>query len=360
MHGFAGGEKAARFSPAFRSSYTRGVRITKPFLSNEVAIASYENFCLLRRSNFACPPPTMTLIPATPKSFSDDLSTDKRQTQPGTNTTMNKDTYDQAVSADDELAVLGYHATLRRSRSTWNVAFMAFVLASVPYSLSTTLYFPLIGGGPVAVVWGWVAVCVVMLCVAVSLGEITSVYPTAGGVYYQTFVLSPAWCRRITAWICGWAYVLGTITITLSVNFGTTLFWVGCVNIFTDDQGTGVFEAERYQIYLIFLGITCVCNIIASAGNKWLLLLDVCDSPSTNAADTISDAKTQTAAIFWSFAAVIALTICVLTIAKHGRHDAEYVFTSLETSSGWTAGWSFCIGLLHAAYATSATGMIIS
>lgn len=29
-------------------------------------------------------------------------------------------------------------------------------------------------------------------------------------------------------------------------------------------------------------------------------------------------------------------------------------------TSGWPAGWSFCVGLLHAAYATSSTGMIIS
>lgn len=50
----------------------------------------------------------------------------------------------------------------------------------------------------------------------------------------------------------------------------------------------------------------------------------------------------------------------VLAIAKNGRHNAEYVFTTFEPRSGWTAGWSFCVGLLQAAYATSSTGMIIS
>lgn len=77
--------------------------------------------------------------------------------------------------ADELLEALGYTSQLARSRSTWGVAFMSFVLASVPYGLSTTLYYPLTGGGPTTVIWGWVAVCALMMCVAISLGEITSV-----------------------------------------------------------------------------------------------------------------------------------------------------------------------------------------
>jgi hypothetical protein len=68
----------------------------------------------------------------------------------------------------------------------------------------------------------------------------------------------------------------------------------------------------------------------------------------------------QTFAIFWTFAGVVAILITVLVIAKNGRRDAAYVFGHFETNSGWTPGWSFFVGLLHAAYATSSTGMIIS
>jgi amino acid permease len=80
--------------------------------------------------------------------------------------------------ADDVLAALGYTQELVRNRSTLSVAFMSFVLASVPYGLSTTLIYPLTGGGPATVIWGWVAVTLLMLCVAISLGEITSVRGT--------------------------------------------------------------------------------------------------------------------------------------------------------------------------------------
>ncbi|KAF4460489.1 amino acid permease, partial [Fusarium albosuccineum] len=83
-------------------------------------------------------------------------------------------------TADDLLANLGYKPELNRNRSTLQVAFMAFVLASIPWGLSTTVTYPIIGGGPVNIIWGWVAVSLIILCVSASLGEITSVYPTAG------------------------------------------------------------------------------------------------------------------------------------------------------------------------------------
>ncbi|KAJ5351179.1 hypothetical protein N7452_000153 [Penicillium brevicompactum] len=244
------------------------------------------------------------------------------------------------TSANGILEALGYEPELVRNRSTLQVAFMSFVLAAIPYGLATTFTYPLVGGGPVNIIWGWLAVSLIILCVAVSLGEITSVYPTAGGVYYQTFMLSPPSYRRIASWICGWSYVVGNITITLAVNLGSTLFLISCINVFESSPGVGIFEAETYQVFLIFLAVTLLANAICAYGNKWLPYLD-------------------TFAIFWTFIGILAIIICVLAISKEGRHDAAYVFTSFEPQSGWPAGWSFCVGLLQAAYSTSSTGMVI-
>ncbi|OCK87995.1 amino acid transporter [Cenococcum geophilum 1.58] len=245
-------------------------------------------------------------------------------------------------SADDLLEAMGYTAELSRNRSTLQVVFMSFVLASIPYGLATTFFYPLVGGGPVNIIWGWVSVSLIILCVAVSLGEICSVYPTAGGVYYQTFMLAPPWYRKIASWICGWSFVVGNITITLAVNFGTSLFLASSINVFESSPGVEIFAGETYQVFLIFLGITLLCNAISSLGNRWLPILD-------------------TFAIFWTFAGLISIIICTLVIAKHGRHSADYVFRDFDPSnSGWPAGWSFMVGLLQAAYATSSTGMIVS
>lgn len=82
---------------------------------------------------------------------------------------------------DEILESLGYTPQLQRNRSTLQVAFMAFVLASIPYGLATTFNPPVTTGGPVNIIWGWVAVSAMIICVAASLGEITSVFPIAGG-----------------------------------------------------------------------------------------------------------------------------------------------------------------------------------
>ncbi|KAK4152280.1 amino acid/polyamine transporter I [Chaetomidium leptoderma] len=251
------------------------------------------------------------------------------------------DGHESSDDGDVLLAAMGYKAELVRRRSTWHVAFMSFVLASIPYGLATTLYYPLQGGGPVVVIWGWLLVSLIILCVAASLGEITSVYPTAGGVYYQTFMLAPSSFRRVAAYICGWSYVVGNITITLAVQFGTTLFFVACVNVFESEPGVGVWGAETYQVFLTFLAITLLCNAISAFGNRWLHLLD-------------------TFAIFWTFAGLLAILITILAVAKEGRNSASFALGGFEPTSGWPAGWSFCVGLLHAAYATSSTGMVIS
>ncbi|KAL4863912.1 hypothetical protein BDV12DRAFT_176919 [Aspergillus spectabilis] len=245
-------------------------------------------------------------------------------------------------AADAVLETLGYTPELSRNRSTWNVVFMSFILASVPYGLCTTFYYALAGGGPTNVVWGWVLVSLIILCVAASLAEITSVYPTAGGVYYQTFVLSPIWCRRISSWVCGWAYVAGQIMITLAVNFGTTQFFIACLNVFQDSEGVGITDTwEAWHTYVIFLAVTIVCHAIPAFGNKWLPWI-------------------ETFAIFWTIAGVIAIDICLLVLARNGRRSGKWVFGHFEPQTGWPDGWSFCIGLLQAAYATSSTGMIIT
>ncbi|KAI9367334.1 amino acid/polyamine transporter I [Aspergillus egyptiacus] len=248
---------------------------------------------------------------------------------------------EEHIATADVHNVTTYTGELLRNRSTFHVVFMAFVLASIPYGLATTLYYPLVNGGPAAIVWGFFATSIIIICVAVSLAEITSVYPTAGGVYHQTYMLLPASSRKAGSWVCGAAYVAGNVLITLAVNFGSTDFIVGCINVFESEPGVGIFQPEKYQHFLIFVAITLLCNATSALGNRWLPLLD-------------------TFAIFWTFSGLIALVVCLFALARNGRNSGEYIFGHFEPLSGWPDGWAFCVGLLQAAYATSSTGMVVS
>lgn len=169
----------------------------------------------------------------------------------------------------------GYVAELIKNRSTAHVAFMSSVLSAIPMAISVSLYFALINGGAAGLLWGFVVVSLIVCCVALSLGEITSVYPTAGGVYYQTYMLASGRWRRLTAWICGWSYVLGNVLITLAVNYSTMAFIIDAANIFESEPGVPVFEAKNYQIFLLFVALTVLCTAVSALGNKWLPYLDV-------------------------------------------------------------------------------------
>lgn len=120
---------------------------------------------------------TATTALASSSAMADNYGTYRRESKVDAYNTKESLPRDSRSSepADDLLEALGYTQQLARSRSTLNVMFMSFVLASVPYGLATTLIYPLTGGGPTTIIWGWVAVCLLMLCVAASLGEITSV-----------------------------------------------------------------------------------------------------------------------------------------------------------------------------------------
>jgi len=78
--------------------------------------------------------------------------------------------------------------------------------------------------------WDWIIMSIIYVCIATSLGEIASLYPVSGGVYYWSFMLSPPKHAPLVSWIVGWLSVIGNVVVTLSVNFATTQLILSSVN----------------------------------------------------------------------------------------------------------------------------------
>ena len=97
---------------------------------------------------------------------------------------------------------------------------MNAAIMAVPYGLAAPIATGLIGGGPATLIWGLVLVAALTSTLALSLGEICSLYPTSAGAYYWTYKLSPPRTRVLLSWITGWMTLVGVWTISLSVNFG--------------------------------------------------------------------------------------------------------------------------------------------
>ena len=97
---------------------------------------------------------------------------------------------------------------------------ISFTIISILAGCLTSYYLAFQWGGPVAVTWGWVVVGVFTTFVALSMAEIASTYPTAGGLYYWSSKLgSPAW-----GWFTGWFNLIGLIGIIGAVGYGLAIY----------------------------------------------------------------------------------------------------------------------------------------
>lgn len=241
-----------------------------------------------------------------------------------------------AAAADDALARMGYKAELPRSLSMISVLGLSFAIMAVPYGLSTTFAFSLANGESVTVLWGWVLLSLLSVAIAASLAEICSVYPTAGGVYYWSALLStPRWAP-ITSWITGWLTLVGNWTVTLSINFGGAQLILSAISLWDEE-----FVATAWQTVLMFWAVMILCYLINIFGSRYLDLIN-------------------TVCIYWTGASVIIILVTVLVMADT-RRSGEFVFAHYDASgSGWPSGWSFFVGLLQPAYVLTGYGMVAS
>jgi amino acid transporter len=232
-------------------------------------------------------------------------------------------------TADQALARLGYKSELPRNLSMMSILGLSFAIMAVPFGLSTTFYITLTNGQSVTILWGWIFVSIISLCIAASLAEICAVFPTAGGVYYWSAMLSTPRYAPIVSFIDGWLTLVGNWTVTLSINFSGAQLILSAITIFNED-----FVANEWQTILCFWAVMLVCALVNAFGSRYLDLINkVC--------------------IYWTAASVLIIMITLLTMADNLR-SGEFVFTHFDASaSGWPSGWSFFVGLLQRKFLNS-------
>lgn len=173
------------------------------------------------------------------------------------------------------------------------------------------MYIGLTDGQSVTIIWGWVLVTFLSLAIAASLAEICAVYPTSGGVYYWSAMLSTKKWAPIMSFINGWLTLVGNWTVTLSINFSGGQMILSAIALWDED-----FVPTTWQTVLMFWAVMLVCALINIFGSRYLNLINnVC--------------------IYWTSASVIIILVTVLVMADDKR-SGEFVFGEFDASrSGW-------------------------
>lgn len=107
-----------------------------------------------------------------------------------------------------QLAALGHTQELKRTFSPLAMLGLAFAILNSWTALATSLSLALPSGGPTSVLWGLITAGICNLCLAASLAEFLSAYPSAGGQYHWAAMLCPN--SRMISWITGWINVSNT------------------------------------------------------------------------------------------------------------------------------------------------------
>ncbi|OJJ49549.1 hypothetical protein ASPZODRAFT_149073 [Penicilliopsis zonata CBS 506.65] len=235
---------------------------------------------------------------------------------------------------EEGLERLGYSQELRRNRSLLTLLFQSLAIAAIPYGEGSPLLSAIYGGGPLSIFVGWIVVCLLDECVALSLAELASRYPTSAGPYYWSFQVSSPASKTVLSFINGWIWLIGNWTITLSVNFGFASLLSATISMYHPD-----WSANDWQLLLIFYAVCLGSLLICALGNRYLPQVDIVCAA-------------------WTAVTILVILIALSVKADAGRHSAAWALGHYDKSlSGW-GNFTFFIGLLPAAYTFSAIGMI--
>src|SRR5687767_7441580 len=131
---------------------------------------------------------------------------------------------DEVIRQDaEELKRLGYAQQLFREMGGFANFAISFSIISILTGAILLFGYGLKFAGPIVNSVGWPVVSIFTLCVAASMAELASAYPTAGGLYFWAYRLG----GRGWAWITAWFNMIGQVTITAGINIAASLYLIG-------------------------------------------------------------------------------------------------------------------------------------
>ncbi|MEQ1899828.1 MAG: amino acid permease [Devosia sp.] len=83
---------------------------------------------------------------------------------------------------------------------------------------------------------GWIVGCILSGLFALSMAQIASAFPTAGGLYHWASILG----GRFVGWMTAWLNLLGLITVLGAINIGTAYFFAGTFGPMFGFTGTDI------------------------------------------------------------------------------------------------------------------------
>ncbi|MEV6107503.1 amino acid permease [Streptomyces sp. NPDC051940] len=230
----------------------------------------------------------------------------------------------QRKADDAHLRDLGYEPELTRRMGPFGNFAISFSVISILSGCMTLYGFGMNTGGPSVMIWGWVAVGALVLCVGLGLAEVTSAYPTSGALYYMAHQLG----GKRWGWYTGWLNLLGLLGAIAGIDYGAALFTGAFMNL---QWGFTPTPEKTLAIFAVILLVHAVLNLFG------VRLVSILNSVS----------------VWWHLIGVVVI-VGALVIVPSEHQSAGFVFTEFNNGTGWSSPFYVAaIGLLLAQYTFS-------
>ena len=183
-----------------------------------------------------------------------------------------------AVISEDErnLRRLGYQPELLRRMSGFSNFAISLSIICILAGGITSFQFGFCGVGGAAIGVGWPLLCAFSLVVALSMAQIASAFPTAGGLYHWASILG----GRGWGWSTAWFNLIGLITVVAAVDAGAYDFLAGAFHWPTGGhpdacRNAGMAALLLSQAFINHRGIRLTTRLTDLCGYLILLIAPV-------------------------------------------------------------------------------------
>ena len=175
--------------------------------------------------------------------------------------------------ADDEVTLksMGYAQELARRMSGFSNFAISLSIICILAGCITSFQVGFCSAGGASIGLCWPLVCLFSLMVALTMGQVASAFPTAGGLYHWASILGgKGW-----GWITAWFNLAGLVTVLAAINAGTYDFIVGAFQLDTGARpavvkAVGVSAITLSQAMFNHRGIRLTTLLTDFSG--WLIL----------------------------------------------------------------------------------------
>jgi len=158
---------------------------------------------------------------------------------------------------------MGYAQELSRSMSKFSNFAISFSIICILSGGINSFAQAISSVGGAGAGIGWIVGCLLSGMFALAMAQISSAFPTAGGLYHWASILG----NRFWGWLAAWLNLLGLITVLGAINIGTAYFFAG-----TFGSMFG-FSGSDTQVVLFVAAITAAQALFNHLGIKITTML---------------------------------------------------------------------------------------